>query len=297
MRALLLRTLDGTAVARLARRGAVQNAVQRLSLQFGPQGYLALREQFIDNGRSDRWGRSARREIVQRFEHIHRSVDIASSRTDGLFLAEAVLSTSAVGDLIECGCYRGGSTAKLSVLASVTGRKLRVFDSFEGLPEVDDENKNDHHSRHGASWTTPWTAGRYAARLELVEDNVRRYGEIGVSSFVKGFFETTLKPENLPHKIAVAFADVDIPSSARECLLALWPRLDAGGVYFTHDVAYLKVIQALTDHDLWARIFREPVPPLFGAGFGLGDGSPHLGYFVKGPVTAAYLKSLTLAKE
>ncbi len=39
------------------------------------------------------------------------------------------------GDVLECGTWKGGSAANLSLVCRIVGRKLRVFDSFEGLPE------------------------------------------------------------------------------------------------------------------------------------------------------------------
>jgi O-methyltransferase len=52
-------------------------------------------------------------------------------------LASAVLQVprSTPGSVVECGCYVGGSTANLSLVCAATGRKLIIFDSFQGLPE------------------------------------------------------------------------------------------------------------------------------------------------------------------
>src|SRR5580698_5296056 len=38
------------------------------------------------------------------------------------------------GDVIECGTWKGGSAANLSLACRIVGRKLKIFDSFEGLP-------------------------------------------------------------------------------------------------------------------------------------------------------------------
>ena len=38
------------------------------------------------------------------------------------------------GVVVECGCFMGGSTANLSLACEITGRRLIVYDSFEGLP-------------------------------------------------------------------------------------------------------------------------------------------------------------------
>src|SRR5439155_3092011 len=144
-----------------------------------------------------------------------------------------------------------------SIVAALTGRRLHVFDSFEGLPQVDEWNRLDFHSRRSRAWVTGWTAGRYASTLESVTENVRRFGNIDVCHFTKGWFEATLAPPNLPERIAMAFTDVDLASSARDCIVALWPRIEQGGVFASHDVAYIKVMQTLYDRALWTDVLKD----------------------------------------
>lgn len=277
----------------LKRAHAVKEVASFVANNFG---YHELRSKFIDNGASSPWGVEARREIVERFEAIDRSVPLGSTPTDGLFLAEALLNTTAEGAVVECGCYAGGSSAKLSIICKLIGKRLHVFDSFEGLPAVDAFNLRDFHARHSNEWVTDWSQGRYAARLDQVQGNVRDFGELEVCSFTKGWFSDTLSTQ-LPTQICFAFVDVDIPSSARDCLVPIWPRLQDGGVFFSHDAAYIKVLQALFDPKLWRDELKAFPPIFFGGGFGLGDCSPHLGFFVKGDaVSAEHIKSLTINK-
>ena len=80
----------------------------------------------------------------------------------------------------------------------------------------------------------------------------------------------------------MAFTDVDLPSSARQCLENIWPRLSERGAYFSHDVGFIKVLQELTGEALWRDVLHEPVPIIYGAGYGLGDTSRMLGFMVKG---------------
>ena len=258
--------------------------------------YHRLRGAFITNGHTSEVGVAQRQEIVRRFERIDANVPIASSPVEGLALAELMISMSCSGDIVECGCYSGGSTSKLSIVARITGRRLYVFDSFEGLPDVTASQRHDYHLRHGAAWVADWTAGRYSAPIDRVKENVERFGEIDVCSFTKGWFSDTLTATHLPDRVGMAFTDVDIASSARECITALWPRLERGGIYASHDVAYIKVMQTLQDPTLWTMVLKEFPPVFFGAGFGLGDLAPHLGYAVKGSVTAEYINGLTLEK-
>ena len=263
--------------------------------------YQRLREVFIRRGAESNFDEAGRARIVERFERIDREVNTYEGGTtfpsDGLVMAEALLSLDIPGDVVECGCFTGGSTSKLSIVANIVGRRLHVFDSFEGLPEVDEYNFRDLHARRSVAFMTPWTAGRYSAGgVEVVKANVARYGEVGVCTFVKGWLKDTLVAEHLPPAVAMAFTDVDIPSSARDCLFGLWPRLSDGGIYFSHDVAFIKVAQVLMDSHVWREVFQEPTPILFGAGWGLGDASPALGFMVKGQQSAEYIKSLTLEK-
>ena len=271
----------------------VANAVPVLphSNYAGRTRYVQMKELFIRNGDGSPFGRGVRSQLVERFEWIHRNIRTASTATDALVMAEALLSLECEGDVVECGCFNGGSTAKLSVLAKLVGRKLHVFDSFEGLPEPNEGQAQELNARLGEE--VEWAQGQYAAPLERVQANVERYGDVSVCTFHKGWFSETLNASRLPGRIALAFTDVDLVSSARDCLVGIWPRLSVGGIYFSHDMAFVGVLQVFADKHLWRDLFREPVPIFFGAGFGLCDASPKLGYMVKGSdLSADYLKRL-----
>jgi hypothetical protein len=267
------------------------------SYRYFKDNYDYLKDKFIENWKKTKWNKSIRSNLVKRFEIIDKEIQITTTPTDGLFLAEALLSLNIDGAIVECGCYTGGSTAKISIIAKMLNKKLLVFDSFEGLPESNQYNKIDYHTRRSSKWFSGWSAGRYAASLEHVKSNVQTYGEISVCSFHKGWFSDVLQEGNLPDKICFAFTDVDIARSAQECLVALWPRIPDGGIYFSHDIAYIKVLQTLLDESLWKEVLKEFPPILFGAGYGLGDSSPHLGFMVKGSsITPEYIKSLAIEK-
>lgn len=257
--------------------------------------YQYLKAKFIENGRDHKVNEITRVDIVRRFEDIDREVPIGSTPTDGLFLAEMLLNVDAPGTLVECGCYAGGSSSKLSIIASLLDRKVIVFDSFEGLPEVDSYFLRDAHCRRNDDWVTDWTAGRYASHQSIVEANIGKYGEFSHCSFIKGWFSESMTSENLPEQIAFAFVDVDLANSARDCFTAIWPRLSENGIFVTHDTAYIKVLQQFYDPEIW-KAFGEIPPILFGAGFGLCNESPHIGYMVKESQSPNYLKSLTIDK-
>jgi hypothetical protein len=155
----------------------------------------------------------------------------------------------------------------------------------------------DQHCRRSDDWVTDWTKERYRARLDEVQSSIKRYGDLSVCSLVKGLFNETLTPNNLPDQVSFAFADVDLANSARDCFTALWPLLSNCGIYVTHDTAYIKVLQELYSAKLWKEQFKSIPPILFGAGYGLCNDSPHIGYMVKGEsLSSEYLKNLTMDK-
>ena len=290
----LIGLANGSAPIRRVAAFITENA---LSTEKPRDTYGNLKQKFVSLGRNSRFDTATRLEIVRRFERIDHEIPMGSSPTDGLFLAEMLLSIDAEGAVVECGCYYGGSSSKLSIIARLLGRELVICDSFEGLPVAESRYLRDLHCRRSTEWVSDWTASRYAASLDDVRENIGKFGELSVCRFVKGWFSETLTDENLPKRVALAFADVDLANSARDCMVAIWPRLSEKGIYATHDTAYIKVLQELYRPELWRNTFKSIPPILFGAGYGLCDSSPHLGYMVKGEgLTAEYLKSLTIDK-
>jgi len=281
----------------LLRKAASLIVRDATSKEMSADSYSYLRDKFIRNGKGSFVGESHRKNLLRKFELIDSGIPIGTTPTDGLFLAEMLLNVKAGGCIIECGCYAGGSTAKLSILAKLLDRELIVFDSFEGLPATENYYLRDQHCRRSEEWVTDWDKGRYAARLEEVKRNVKEFGEISACKFVQGWFSHTLNDTNLPDKLSFAFVDVDLANSARDCFVSVWPRLSEAGIFVTHDTAYIKVLQEFYNPKLWKEDFQSMPPILFGAGFGLCNASPHLGYMVKGEsLSSEYLKSLTIDK-
>ena len=53
------------------------------------------------------------------------------------------------GDVLECGTWKGGAAANLSLVCQIVGRRLRIYDSFRGLPEGDPDDRETVHYREG----------------------------------------------------------------------------------------------------------------------------------------------------
>jgi O-methyltransferase len=170
------------------------------------------------------------------------------------------------GVIVECGCYKGGSTVNLSLVAAACGRRLHVFDSFEGLPQPDAADAG--HVVMAERSVHTYVPGAYAGPLDEVTANVQRYGDIGASTFHKGLFDDTLPGFDEP--VVFAYLDVDLATSERTCLRHLWPLLAPGAFVFTDEAHHLEIAELFFDRQWWENELHAPPPGLVGAGSGLG---------------------------
>jgi O-methyltransferase len=171
----------------------------------------------------------------------------------------------AAGSVVEAGCYVGGSTANLSLVCAMTGRKLIVFDSFAGLPEPKEYDRW-HHDFH-AGHTDVYYKGRFAAAREVVERNVAKYGDIGACEFRAGYYNETMPSVKEP--VVMAFLDVDLIDSLKPCLIGLWPNLVPGCRIYTHEAGNLAFISLYFDQAWWREVLNEDAPGFVGSGVGL----------------------------
>src|SRR5258707_1959140 len=124
------------------------------------------------------------------------------------------------GDVIECGTWKGGSAANLSLVCRIVGRRLKVFDSFEGLPSGE---AGDREARF-------YSSGDYCGTLDVVRQNIGRHGAIEACEFMQGWFKDTLPQLRSP--VLLAFLDVDLEASLHTCVRNIWPNLIYQGYIF-----------------------------------------------------------------
>lgn len=202
----------------------------------------------------------ARWRLARAFRAIHREILASHTHEELIEIVNAILSLppQVEGALLEAGCFKGASAAKLSLVARVTGRPLILCDSFEGIPENDES-----HGQTLDGVQADFRAGQYRGELDEVRAAIGRHGDPETCRFVKGWFEDTLP--TLTEPIAVAFMDVDLAASTRTCIRELYPRLSPGGILFSHDGHLPRCIEAMSDSDLWAGT-GEPLPIIEGLG-------------------------------
>lgn len=175
------------------------------------------------------------------------------------------MSPDVPGVVVECGTFKGGTAASLSLACSLVGRKLVICDSFEGLPPANPEDR-------GAAG---YKAGQYAGALEEVKANIAKFGDISVCEFVKGWFEDTLP--HLSDPIALAFLDVDLDASLNTCVLNLWPRLVDEGYIFIDEFVNVDYCSLFYSERYWKEHFDRTPPGMIGAGTGLALGEYYTG--------------------
>jgi O-methyltransferase len=145
-------------------------------------------------------------------------------------LARRVDRRRIVGALVDCGTYKGGSTALLS--AASPERVIWAFDSFEGLPEPTDRD---------TTWGLSEGEGRQYVGLclgseEAVWEAVSRYGNSARLKVRKGWFEDTLGPaRDEIGSIALLHCDSDWYDSVRATLDNLYSLVSPGGVIVIDD--------------------------------------------------------------
>lgn len=232
--------------------------------------------------------------LVAKMVRNNLSIPTGSSFVEHLVIATKILSIPehVEGSIVECGCYKGGSTANLSLAASLTDRPLAVFDSFEGMPTPDLDDRQ--HVLVASEQVHTYDAGAWRATYDEARANVERYGDISVCEFYPGMFDETM-PE-YGGQVALAFLDVGLRASAEDAIEFLWPQLCDGCYLFTHEAKHMEIATLFFDHDWWNAEFDEQPPGLVGAGNGLGlhptpNGfSSLLAYTVKRPNAMEYLE-------
>jgi O-methyltransferase len=208
-------------------------------------------------------GRAERTQLNGRVAKISRHVECAHDESEVLSFMYAVfgLPKTVEGCMVECGSFKGGSTAKFSIVAKMTGRELVVFDSFEGLPENREEHTDSILGHSVEGW---FAGGEFHGLLDEVKKNVTAYGEIDVCRFVQGYYENTMPDFHEP--VAAVYVDVDLAESTRTCLKYMWPLLSPGGVLMSQDGDFPLVIDVYGDDKFWEEELGCARPEVDGLG-------------------------------
>ena len=139
------------------------------------------------------------------------------------FLNELLkLAARVPGDLAECGTYQGKSAHLLCAHGERYGRRVHLFDSFEGLPEP--------HSRDGEYWRQ----GDLAAGEELLGETL---GEFSNWQAYPGWIPSRF-PDVKDQQFSFVHIDVDLYQPTLDSIEFFFPRMSRGGVILMDDYGF-----------------------------------------------------------
>jgi O-methyltransferase len=230
--------------------------------------------------------------LAHRMRSNRKKITTASHFLEHLLMATEILKVppEVEGCVVECGSFKGGSAANLSLVCALCNRRLEIFDSFAGLPEP--SGLDQEHVLVGSHEVHTYEKGAWCGTLPEVKNNISQFGNIGVCNFNVGYFDQTLP--GFQKKCIMAFLDVDLVGSLEDCLKNLWPLLQDGCYVFTHEAPHLEIAAFFFSESWWHENLSSAAPGLVGAGIGIGlvpDSGGFrsaLGYAVKNPKIAQF---------
>jgi len=173
---------------------------------------------------------SERRNTFDLICRVKREADMLLEDNEAYQVFMVVKRTEKIkGELAEVGVYKGGS-AKL-ICEAKGDRILHLFDTFEGLPNV---GENDAHI---------FKNRMYAASLEAVRNYLKSYPNVHC---YKGVFPDTTVPIRL-NNFSFVNLDVDTYRSTLDCLEFFYPRMEQGGIIMSHDYIYAHGVKKAFD--------------------------------------------------
>lgn len=139
-----------------------------------------------------------------------------------------------VGDIVECGVWRGGNILLARMLSP--DRVCWLYDTFAGmtLPGPEDVNRGGMAASKLYQYKSAASVTEVKGILEdhdLLDEDLTR--------FVVGPVEQTLRvKKNLPSDIAILRLDTDWYASTKVELEVLYPRLVTGGILIVDDYGH-----------------------------------------------------------
>ena len=127
--------------------------------------------------------------VNKKFPLVSKNVECHHNGSDMLFYVNSLLENeinNVKGVIVECGCYKGGSAAKISLIAKIFNRKMILCDTFKGMPE----NKEKHNfSIFGDSIKGRFSTDSFRTSLDETRLNVKKMAVLNRLNSIKAFLK------------------------------------------------------------------------------------------------------------
>ncbi len=163
-------------------------------------------------------------------------------------IARSLIERNIPGDFVECGVYAGAQAAFMARALQeygAGGRKVHLFDSFEGIPvgcEHDHELKDK-------------PAGISACSMDKVKLNMQAWGiPYNLLVFHPGYFDKTVPAADIK-EISFLRLDGDLYESTKVCMEHLYPKLTRGAWFCVDDFNLNGARKAVLDYCIPAPVY------------------------------------------
>jgi len=135
------------------------------------------------------------------------------------------------GQVAECGTFHGLSAYQISkiIKESQMDKRFHIFDSFEGLSEIKEEDRSDDVKVSDSELRTQFAYG-----IDLVRKNLEGFDFV---ELFKGWIPERFQ-EVAEHEYSFVHVDVDLYEPIKECIDFFFPRLSKGGIMVFDDYGF-----------------------------------------------------------
>ncbi len=191
------------------------------------------------------------------------TVDPLKRRDRFRFLISKFKETlSLPGVVAECGCFKGLSSHLMcktikSKISTFKGEGFQIFDSFEGLSKLQDEDCDIATSSHNDRPPSEiMKEGNFAVDLERVRANLSEFPNI---QYFKGWIPHSFPSENT-NKYRFVHVDVDLYQPTLDSFEYFWPKILPGGIMLCDDFNWSGAEKAVKEFSLKHGVAYEVSP-------------------------------------
>lgn len=169
-------------------------------------------------------------ETFRSYDRLCDGLSLTSPESRYALYAWARQALALDGEFWECGVFKGGTARMLAALiADNSARTLRLFDTFEGSPQIDHTHDIAYPKRDITSDEEKVDLALSAVQQRLSERNFVQFHPGLVPDTFAGLEQS---------KIALAHVDVDLYQGVKGCCEFMYPRMVAGGIMIFDDYGY-----------------------------------------------------------